>query len=238
VTGGSILWYIQKEPDLAIKLLFNRGWWYFWGATLSGFALTTPFLRYGTSSNGRVRMRSVLRPHLSMVVILPWVVLRMVASSLSFTFRCFTRTLLSYDHGASSNIARGCGRFLLPTFVASLSIPCLTDDGHPLYVSGGLPVLDRTSFDALLYPSVPHGHRNLHIQRGSGRFLLETFVLLLFMPSLRVWPSSCIGRGCGELDGSCETILFHALQRWHPLYVVRDVPDLGTLNALSPFSCE
>jgi hypothetical protein len=29
VTGGSILWYIQKEPDLAIKLLFNRGWWYF-----------------------------------------------------------------------------------------------------------------------------------------------------------------------------------------------------------------
>ncbi len=61
----------------------------------------------------------------------------MVASSLSFTFRCFTRTLLSYDHGASSNIARGCGRFLLPTFVASLSIPCLTDDGHPLYVSGG-----------------------------------------------------------------------------------------------------
>ena len=189
----------------------------------------------------------MLRLHLPMgrlfplpldVGILPCIVLRMVASSLSFTFRCFTRTLLSYDHGASSNIARGCGRFLLPTFVASLSIPCLTDDGHPLYVSGGLPVLDRTPFDALLYPSVPHGHRNLHIQRGSGRFLLETFVLLLFMPSLRVWPSSCIGRGCGELDGSCETVPFHALQRWHPLYVVRDVPDLGTLNALSPFSCE
>ena len=88
----------------------------------------------------------MLRLHLPMgrlfplpldVGILPCIVLRMVASSLSFTFRCFTRTLLSYDHGASSNIARGCGRFLLPTFVASLSIPCLTDDGHPLYVSGG-----------------------------------------------------------------------------------------------------
>lgn len=106
-------------------------------------SMSNPFLRYGSSSKSRVRM---LRLHLPMgrlfplpldVGILPWIVLRMVASFLSFTFQWFTRSLLPYDHGASSNIARGCGRFLLPTFVASLSIPCLTDDGHPLYVSGG-----------------------------------------------------------------------------------------------------
>ena len=41
---------LAKEPDLAVKLLFNRGWSYFKMSTLSGFAQKTPFLRYGTSS--------------------------------------------------------------------------------------------------------------------------------------------------------------------------------------------